>query len=117
MELLREDGQVVTWWGSSLECVSALHRLQREGALSAGELREVLGRLRAETPHWIEMQPSERLRQRAARLLGIHALRAADALQLAAALLAADEATDALDFVVSESRLSEAALSEGFVIR
>jgi predicted nucleic acid-binding protein len=36
-DLRDEDTQVVVWWGTPVECASALARLRREGALSAAE--------------------------------------------------------------------------------
>jgi hypothetical protein len=51
---------------------------------------------------------------RAKRLLARHTLRAADALQLAAALLAADDDPQRLEFVTLDERLAEAARLEGF---
>jgi hypothetical protein len=50
----------------------------------------------------------------ASRLLRVHPLRAADALQLAAALAAAKGDPSSLDVVCLDQRLSEAARREGF---
>ncbi len=114
--LLRQDPGVVTWWGSSVECVSALRRLEREQKLDApgvAAASEVLIHLESA---WIEVEPSARLRLRARRLLGVHPLRAADALQLAAALVAAGEDPGILHFVSGDIRLSEAAAREGFTV-
>lgn len=115
--LLREDRQVVTWWGSSVECASALHRLHRQGELDPDALAQAGTRLETLTTAWIEIEPSDPLRRRAVRLLRVHPLRAADALQLAAALVAVDENPRNLDFVSSDARLSEAAFREGFNVR
>jgi hypothetical protein len=52
--------------------------------------------------------------RRARRLLAVHPLRAADALHLAAALIACDERSDVLPFVTLDDRLAEAARREGF---
>ena len=65
----------------------------------------------------MRIRPSERVRQRALRLLRVHPLRAADALQLAAALVAASEEPADLELVSSDARLSAAARQEGFVVR
>ncbi len=43
-----------------------------------------------------------------------HPLRAADALQLGAAIVAADGDTASLEFVTLDRRLADAALREGF---
>lgn len=115
--LLREDRQVVTWWGSSVECASALHRLHRQGELDAAGLVQAGERFETLARTWFEIEPSDRLRRRALRLLRVHPLRAADALQLAAALMAADEDPPSLDLVSSDARLSEAASLEGFTVR
>ena len=115
--LLEDDPQIATWWGSSLECVSALHRLDRQYGSGESRLLRSIGLLGKLEASWYEVEPSERLRRRARRLLGVHALRAADAPQLAAALVAADEDPTTLDFVSSDIRLSEAARREGFTVR
>ena len=115
--LLEDDPQIATWWGSSLECASALHRLDRQYGSGESRLLRSIGLLGKLEASWHEVEPSERLRRRARRLLGVHALRAADALQLAAALVAADEDPTTLDFVSSDIRLSEAARREGFTVR
>ena len=117
LELLRRDPEVVTWWGSSAECAATLHRLRRDRELDSVALRTALDRLRELAASWIEMQPTERLRQRAIRLVGVHRLRVTDAFQLAAALLAADEDPRALAIVSNDLRLSEAAEREGFTVR
>jgi len=54
--------------------------------------------------------------RRARRLLAAHPLRAADALQLAAALVACDERPDVLALVTLDDHLAEAARREGFVV-
>ena len=112
--ILRKDHGIVTWWGSWIECASALNRLRREGALDRGDLDRSLARLREFSAGWTEVRPLERVRRRAVRLLRVHPLRGADAVQLAAALTAADEDPSALDVVSSDARLADAARQEGF---
>jgi uncharacterized protein len=111
---LQEDPQIVTWWGSSAECASTLNRLHREAALDHASFERVLVDLETLSSGWIEIQATERLRERALRLLRLHSLHAADALQLAAALIACGESPQTLPFLCSDSRLSEAARNEGF---
>jgi len=60
--------------------------------------------------------PSEAIRARADRLLGLHTLRAADAFQLAALLAAAEERPAELPFVTLDGRLADAARREGFSV-
>lgn len=112
--LLRRDRSIVTWWGSWVECASALNRLHREGHLDSGDLGRSLEQLQDFAASWMEVRPLQRLRRRAIRLLRVHPLRGADALQLAAALTAAAEDPSRLDLVSSDARLSEAARLEGF---
>jgi len=54
------------------------------------------------------------VRSHALRLLHTYSLRAADALQLGAALVACDEKPEALPFVCIDDRLRNAARKEGF---
>ena len=65
---------------------------------------------------WSEVQPIEAVRLRAERLLSIHPLRAADARQLASALLWAQETPGGLGFVCLDQNLREGALKEGFSV-
>ena len=111
---IREDPVVVTWWGSRIECASALNRLDRERRLEGGGLDRSIDQLGLLAASWLEIEPREQVRKRAIRLLRLHPLGAADALQLAAALTAADEDPERLDLVSSDDRLSAAARREGF---
>ena len=106
------------WWGTRPECHSALRRLIREGALSGKEERQAFLTLDKLANQWIEIQPSEEVRQLAERLLGLHPLRAADSLQLAAALVWCTRHPRGKAFVCDDGKLREAAEKEGFdVIR
>ena len=107
---------MVTWWGSSVECASALNRLHRDGNLDRLGLSQALDKLRRSAANWLQVRPSERVKQRALRLLRVHPLRAADSLQLAAALVACDDDPATLTLVCSDQRLSEAAQKEGFLV-
>ena len=115
-ELLRQDPQVVTWWASRVECASALNRLCREMVLDEAGLSQALRNFESLLEACTEVLPSEEVRRRALRLLRIHPLRAADALQLAAALAAAREDPSSLPLVTSDERLRQAAAREGFKI-
>ena len=111
---LAEDPQVLTWWASRVECASVLNRLLREGVLNSDTLEKLLGDLETFSSAWIEIQPTPRLRLRALRLLRLHPLRAADALQLAAAMIGSGEEPPTLPFLCSAPGLNEAARKEGF---
>ena len=116
IELLERDPSIVTWWGSRIECASALNRLRREQLIDEAGLNERLEQLQAFAKSWVEIETLDRVRNRALRLLRFHALRSADAMQLAAAHVASGEEPSTLDFVCSDKRLSEAAGREGFAM-
>lgn len=112
----REDPVMLVWWGTPVEWVSALQRLVREEALTAREATVAEERLRQLESGWIEVEPSPQVRLQAQRLLRVHPLRAADALQLAAALVACSNEPGALPFLAADQRLREAAAKEGFPV-
>lgn len=109
------DVEMTTWWGTQIECVSALARLEREERLTPAMASEVYVRLANLAAGWAEVVPSERVRATAERLLRVHPLRAGDALQLAAASAAAEDHPRSLSFVTRDARLALAAEREGFV--
>ena len=114
--LLAQDPDMVTWWGTPVECLSALMRLVREGRLTDGDVRDAERRLHELRNGWDEVLPGEACRRTAERMLRVHALRAADAMQLAAALIAADHDPSRLEVVCLDQRLIEAGSKEGFVL-
>ena len=108
------DPELVVWWGTEVECVSALARLEREDLIDARAMGEALARLDGLVLAWHEIQPGARARQVAVRLLRTHNLRAADAFQLAAAIAAAEDSPGSLPLVTLDGRLATAAEREGF---
>jgi hypothetical protein len=115
-DIAKKDGSFVVWWGSIVECYSAFSRLRRNGAITRDEdaqVREVLASL---SEAWTEIEPSDDIRDITQRLLRNHPLRAADALQLAAAIIWTDKTPKGHHFVCLDTRLREAASSEGFSI-
>lgn len=113
-DLLRADPAMLVWWSTTTECVSAIARLEREGDLAGADVETALSRLDEIGRGWSEILPSEPVRSTARRLLRVHALRAADALQLSAALLAAEGRPETLALVTLDDRLRDAARREGF---
>jgi predicted nucleic acid-binding protein len=108
------DPGLVVWWATRTECVSAFARRRREGHLDMEAEQQAAHILDVLTSAWFEIQPSDGLRARAERLLGVHAIRAADAFQLAAALLWTQGVTRGHHFVSFDQRLRAAAAQEGF---
>ncbi|MEO6066563.1 MAG: type II toxin-antitoxin system VapC family toxin [Gemmatimonadales bacterium] len=114
--LLAEEDHVVTWWGTRLECWGALCRLEREGRMDGATFKAGAERLQLLAARWSTIGPSEDLRRHAERLLRIHPLRAADALQLAACHIAGEGSSGRPAFLSFDRRLSAIAEREGFEV-
>jgi len=104
----------VVWWGSQVEVYSALARLERTGLLEDREKQGALSRLTLLSSSWKEILPGDQLRELATQLLDTHDLRAADSLQLAAALTWCQLRPAKRRFVCADARLSKAAAATGF---
>lgn len=115
-QLLSVPG-IVTWWGTRSEAISALCRRERDGSIDAETFEKGIDRLDQISRQWSEVVASDALRRRSERLLRVHPLRAADAWQLAAALLATNEQTVGSGFFTGDGRLADAAKKEGFSVR
>lgn len=114
--ILKKDRSMAVWWGSIIECHSAFARLRRDKVLKHSEEDQVKHLLSLLADAWTEIDPSEDIRNLASRLLMIHPLRAADSLQLAAALVWAGKTPKGHHFVCLDSRLRDAARKEGFIL-
>lgn len=112
--LLHRDEGMVVWWGTLLECYSSLARRVKEGVFPESDLRRARTALEALAEMWTEILPGVSLRQSAERAIFLHALRAADSLQLASALVWARHQPHRHEFVCLDHRLREAAKAEGF---
>ena len=115
-ELLVADSSIIVWWGTHTECISALMRQVRAGSISATEARACRHVLDTLAQSWSEIQPSDALRSMAERLLAVHSLRSADALQLAAAIQWCQGLTTDQGLVTYDQRMREAAFLEGFSV-
>lgn len=113
VEVYGQDRAIAVWWGTEVECASALARLEREGSADAGEATGASERLVSVAADWLEVEPSDLVRRTAVRLLRTHALRAADALQIAAALALANQDPSSLELVTLDAILARAAEREG----
>jgi predicted nucleic acid-binding protein len=111
---LDADPAMAVWWATSVECVSAIARREREARLPLAGATAAVARLRALALEWHETPASEAVRATAERLLRVHPLRAADALQLAAAIVASGHDPSSLEFVCLDDRLADCATREGF---
>jgi uncharacterized protein len=114
--LAAEDQAMLVWWATEVECASAIARLERDGALDEPAVIEAFDRLKRLAEGWHEVDPSDGIREAAVRFLRVHTLRAADALQLAAAFVAAERRPSSLEVITLDERLAGAARKEGFVL-
>lgn len=79
-------------------------------------MRPLCDRLKQLAGGWHEIDPSDAVREAAVRFLRVHPLRIADALQLAAAFVAAERRPSSLEVITLDDRLAAAASKEGFVL-
>jgi len=113
---LRKDPVVVVWTLARVEVLSALARREREEPDAARALLRARRQALAAWEEWSEVVAVEPVRRQAERLVAVHPLRATDALQLGAALVACDLDPSALAFVTLDERLALAAEREGFTV-
>jgi hypothetical protein len=113
-DLYTEQPEMVAWWGTPVECASALARLERDGQMDATSVSQAMRVLDQLGESWHEIQPVDTVRQMSRRLLRAHPLRAADSLQLAAALIACEHQPGSWQFICLDRRLGMAAEREGF---
>lgn len=109
------DEEIAVWWAAPVECWSAISRRKRNGEISADSADLAYRSLEALRSVWHEVLPSEEVRRQARRLLNLHPLRAADALQLGAAIIWASSYGDG-EFVTFDAALADAARLEGFAV-
>lgn len=106
----------VTWWATSVEVVSSFNRLRREENLTEDGKQQALNRLAYLRARWTEVQPGVEVRNTAERLLNVHKLRAADALQLSASLVWCSHQPRGRRFIGGDGDLADAAEAEGFTV-
>lgn len=112
--LLRTDDEYAIWWATRVECEGGFARAEGSGRLGAAGRRQARAFLDELYERALEIEPSAAVRAYAVRLVGVYPVRAADALQLAAALFWCQEQATGVPFVCLDDRLREAAVKEGF---
>ncbi len=114
--LSRELPGKVVWWGAVVEISSAITRGLRLGELNEPDVRIAMTRLDRLQSAWHEVLPLDDIRRIAIDLLSRKslALRAADSLQLAAALRWCGQRTHGRVFVCDDLKLRNAAEQIGF---
>src|SRR6185295_19508288 len=113
-QILTNDSDVVVWMLTGVELLSALGRLGRQ----ATGLEDMVPGLRFSALAIVErcaaVTDVDSVRRRAERLVGVHPLTAADAMQLGAALVASGDRPETLEFVTLDRQLARCAQLEGF---
>ena len=109
-----KTSDIVVWWTTPVEIASALARLVRMRQISPSDCAKARKLAHVLADSWSVIQPSDALRARAVQLVGRYDLRAADSLQLAAALEWCEEVPQGRVFLTADERLREAALLTGF---
>ena len=113
---LAADSTMLVWFGTLAEVESSLARRKRNGELPPDDELRARRHFDELSAHWTEVSPTNEVRARAIRLLRVHPLRAADAFQLAAALIFCREQPQHLTFLTADQRLRTAANLEGFPV-
>ena len=114
--ILSEDPDVTVWWGTWIECSVAISRLKREDKLTETEQENARANLDELYASVKEIEPAEDLRLLAMLVSKVHPLKAADCLQLAAALRWCKGDTEGTNFVCLDNRLRQAARGEGLQV-
>jgi predicted nucleic acid-binding protein len=104
----------VVWWATPVEIASALARLVRTREINSSDCAKARLVATALAEEWSVIQPSNALRARAMQLVERYDLRAADAMQLAAALEWCEEVPQGEVFVTADQKLREAVVLSGF---
>jgi hypothetical protein len=107
---------MVVWSLTRTEMTSALWRRCRGGDIASADMPRAIARVHALAKRWTEVTDLDLVRDRAERLLAVHTLRAADALQLGAALIAVGDRPRDREMIAADGDLVIAARAEGFTV-
>jgi predicted nucleic acid-binding protein len=105
---------VVVWWATPVEIASALARLLRIKQLDSRDWSKATHLAKNLSGLWSVIQPSDSLRATSMQLVDRYDLRAADSVQLAAALEWCEYAPEGRVFLTADQKLRDAALLSGF---
>jgi predicted nucleic acid-binding protein len=106
--------QKIVWWETSVEICSALARLERENIITLQKRLNAEKRLEIIEKVWTEIQPAARIKELARTFPAQHKMKAADSLQLAAALFWCKEHPKGKDFISGDEKLIKVAQTVGF---
>ena len=113
---LERKYKIAVWWSTHVEIVSALAQLLRQHKLTANDFAHAKNQAEHLANIWLTVAPSAKIASQARVHLESYSLRAADALQLAAAMEWCEGQPDGKIFLTFDARLREAARSVGFTL-
>lgn len=112
--LVREDREIVVWWGTGAECTVTISRLVREDILDENDEATARMILILFASTWTEVRPTSEIHTLTEILSLNHPLKTADTLQLAAAIRWCEGEPRNKGFVCLDRQLRRAAEYEGF---
>lgn len=115
-KLWKQFPAVFVWWETSVEICSALARIERENKITLSQRLKAEKRLTILEKVWKEILPNQRVKELARTFPAQYKLKAADSLQLAAALVWCQENPKGKDFVSGDEKLVKVAGTVGFTI-
>ncbi|HEV8657786.1 MAG TPA: type II toxin-antitoxin system VapC family toxin [Thermoanaerobaculia bacterium] len=115
-DLGAEDTERFVWSLTEVEIASALWRRRRADELTEEAREKAQRQIDLVLANAVTVSDLSAVARRARRLLATHNLRAADAMQLGAALLASEDDPSRLPLVTLDDRLADAARREGFAV-
>ncbi|MGA7763527.1 MAG: type II toxin-antitoxin system VapC family toxin [Candidatus Binataceae bacterium] len=115
-KVMNSDPGVAVWALTRVELMSAIERRRRDDPDLASRFSAARADVMKAWSIWTEIAMIEAVREHAERVVATHPLRAADALQLGAALVAAGGSPATLQFITLDRRLAVAAEREGFPV-
>ena len=107
---------IAVWWATPVEIRSGLARLERMNDINPAQFLAGKQRGQSLAKIWDVVAPSTTILDRAYSLLELYPLRAADALQLAAALDYFEDSPKRKVFITADQRLADAARQSGFSV-
>lgn len=99
-----------------VEVLAAIARKRRERPEMVALWNDAVRDVNEVSLRWIEIYDAVAARLHAERIVLVYPLRTADALQLGAAIVAADGDPQSLELVTLDRRLADAARREGFPV-
>ena len=109
MAALAADATVATQQIAYIEAHAAFSRAERDGRLAHADLERIRSELDRDWPSYLVIRLSQALLEQAVKLVDSFALRAYDAVHLAAAQTLARETGEPLSFACFDRRLNRAA--------